>query len=81
MLRLDASWSPMSTPVLMEKGSPSSGAAGSGSDRRYAGESVVLEELRVDGDGGSMPEKKVRPWSLPGRTFIASNFINTTQYV
>lgn len=84
MLRLDATtWSPMSTPALLEKGSPSSGAAagsgsGSSSDRRYAGESVVLEELRVEGGGGG-PEKKVCPWSLPDRTFIASNFINTTR--
>lgn len=63
MLRLDATWSPMSTPALLEKGSPSSGATAAatcsgsgGADRRYAGESVILEELRID---GSATEKKV----------------------
>lgn len=53
----------MSTPALLEKSSsPSSARTGSG-DRRFgggsaAGESVILEELRVDTTG---IEKKVCP--------------------
>lgn len=53
----------MSTPALLEKGSPGSGAvAGSGGsgDRRYAGEeSVTLEELRIDSGSGAGADKKV----------------------
>lgn len=55
----------MSTPALMEKGgSLGSAVAGSGSssDRRYAGETVTLEELRIDSSSGT--EKKVCPLSV-----------------
>lgn len=55
----------MSTPALMEKGSSlGSAVAGSGSssDRRYAGETVTLEELRIDSSSGT--EKKVCPLSV-----------------
>lgn len=52
----------MSTPALIDKGSPGSAVVGSGScgDRRYAGETVTLEELRID----SGAEKKVCPLSV-----------------
>lgn len=48
----------MSTPALLDKGSPGSAAVpGSGGRRFTGGESVTLEELRIDSVGGG--EKKV----------------------
>lgn len=53
----------MSTPALLDKGSPGSAAVpGSGGRRFTGGESVTLEELRIDsvgGGGGGVGEKKV----------------------
>lgn len=53
----------MSTPALLDKGSPGSAAVpGSGGRRFTGGESVTLEELRIDsvgGGGGGGGEKKV----------------------
>lgn len=50
----------MSTPALLDKGSPGSAAVpGSGGRRFTGGESVTLEELRIDSVGGGGGEKKV----------------------